>query len=261
MFFLSKTQEIPITIGITTFVHRFEKYFIPLLKKIREKDPVSEIIVTINGEHEQDFNETYRAEILQFIATQPGVYPIFFPRFRSLAKLWNTIVIHATHDHILLLNDDIQVNDPKFQKKICKALRDNKMRSFLINNSWSHFLISRNELDELGYFDERLLGIGEEDGDMTWRYIKNYKTPPKSFKMKFFHNFAEETMNDHVPTNIKSRPNSKYSEFNRNFMYSVKYQPSINGIQGMFDTTMELLDTGPRQYPNEKFFRNNKNKI
>ncbi|MFC1513308.1 hypothetical protein ACFL5J_02560, partial [Thermodesulfobacteriota bacterium] len=158
-------------------------------------------------------------------------------------------------------NDDIMITDQKFKRKICKALKDNNMRSFLINNSWSHFLISRKELEELGYFDERLLGIGEEDGDMTWRYISSYNTPPKSLKMKCVQNFAEETMHAHTPTNIKSRPCSKYSEFNRDFMYSTKYCPTAKGIQGMFDTPMELVDPGPEQYPNEIFFRVNKNKI
>jgi hypothetical protein len=44
-----------------------------------------------------------------------------------------------------------------------------------MNKSWSHFLISRQEIDELGYFDKRILGLGEEGGNMTWRYIRQYK--------------------------------------------------------------------------------------
>lgn len=248
-----------ISIGITTFERRFTTYFEPLLERIREFEADAEIIVAINGEHNQGFGEGYRASILQVIAQTKNVYPVMFPRFRGLAKLWNTIIVHSSNDHILMLNDDVMINNKNFLKDIRKAAEKNSGRSFVINESWSHFLVSRAEIDELGYFDERLLGIGEEDGDLCWRYINSYGRPVAKVKISGFQNFAQDTMAE-APANIVSRPNMKYSEFNRNFIMR-KYEQHEGGIRGIFDRPVRMLDPGEKQYPNEKFFRQNKDKI
>lgn len=250
-----------ISIGVTTFENRFDRYFVPLLNKLKEYAPENEIIVAINGEHQQEFNQTYRHHILEFVARHEKVYPIMFPRFRGLSKLWNSIIIQATNDHILLINDDIMINDPSFMNSICKAIDSNAGRSFLINKSWSHFLANRAEIDELGYFDERLLGIGEEDGDMVWRYLSHFGREISSFKMKAFINYAEETVNTFKPTNIKCHSGSKYSLFNREFMFTRKYQSDPAGIKGMFDEPVSMKDPGKEQYPNERFYHLRKNEL
>jgi len=250
-----------VSIGITTFENRFDSYFVPLLSKLKEYVPENEVIVAINGEHQQEFNETYRHLLLEFISRHKKVYPIMFPHFRGLSKLWNSILIHATHDYILLINDDIMINDPSFMNSICSAIDKNKGRSFLINKSWSHFLVNRAEIDELGYFDERLLGIGEEDGDMTWRYISHFGSEMSSFKIKGFVNYAEETVNSYKPINIKSHSGSKYSLFNREFMFKEKYQSDATGLKGMFDEPVVVKNPGKEQYPNERFYFFHKNDL
>jgi glycosyltransferase involved in cell wall biosynthesis len=244
-----------ISIGVTTFGNRFDRYFVPLLSKLKDYVPENEIIVAINGEHQQEFNESYRNLVLEFISRHKKVYPIIFPHFRGLSKLWNSIIINATHDYILMINDDIMINDPFFMNNICSAIKKNKGRSFLINKSWSHFLIDRAEIDELGYFDERLLGIGEEDGDMTWRYLSHFGREISIFKMKCFINYAEETVSTYKPTNIKCHSGSKYSLFNREFMFAHKYHLDPAGIKGMFDEPVIMKDPGKEQYPNERFYR------
>lgn len=243
-----------ITIGITTFEARFDRYFVPLIKRIREYTD-NEIVVAVNGENNRAFGEEYRSNLLKFIADYENVYPIFFPRFRGLSKLWNSIAIHATHDHILMLNDDIMIESPNFLNDVCDSLSRNEGKTFLINRSWSHFLINREELDALGYFDERLLGIGEEDGDMSWRYIKQYGEAIPSFKIKGFQNFAEETVRSYKPVNVQTHSGTKYSLFNRKFIHEQKYSPTDAGIRGMFDTAVVLKDPGENQYPYERFYR------
>jgi len=260
MLFKKKSRVENISIGITTFEARFDQFFMPLLSRIREYDAETEIIVAVNGEHNREFSENYRSRLMAFLSTQKKVFPIMFPVFRGLSKLWNTIIIHATCDHILMLNDDIMITGKNFIRKIQEKLVRNHDSSFLINNSWSHFVISRKEVDDLGYFDERLLGIGEEDGDMTWRYLQRYGRAVPSFKIKEFVNYAEETMVD-KPANITCRPGTKYSLFNRRFMFDHKYRPDAGGIKGMFDYPVELRDKGPDQYPNERFFRENRHRL
>ncbi|MFZ5524742.1 MAG: glycosyltransferase family 2 protein [Pseudomonadota bacterium] len=249
-----------ITIGITTFEARFDRYFVPLLKRIRECTN-NEIVVAVNGENNRAFGEKYRSNILKCMAEYENVYPVFFPRFRGLSKLWNSIVIHATHDHVLMLNDDIMIENPNFMNNVSDSLSRNEGKTFLINRSWSHFLINREELDALGYFDERLLGIGEEDGDMTWRYIKQFGEAIPSFKIKGFQNFAEETVRSYKPVNIQTHSGTKYSQFNRKFIHEEKYSQTDEGIRGMFDTAVVLKDPGENQYPYERFYRHRREEL
>lgn len=249
-----------LSIGITTFEHRFERYFVPLLERIREYAG-NEVIVAINGEHEREFGEEYRGRVLECIARHRNVYPVVFPRFRGLSKLWNTVIVHATGDPILMLNDDIMIRSPRFIENVCAALNRNEGRTFVINRSWSHFVVSREEIDALGYFDERLLGIGEEDGDITWRYRRRYGREIPSFTVKGFENYAEETLRTYKPVNIQTHSGTKYSLFNRKFIGSEKYEASPDGWKGMFDEPVALKDAGKDQYPNERFYRSRKKEL
>lgn len=249
-----------ISIGITTFEHRFDDYFVPLLSKIREFDNDTEIIVVINGEHNRAFGKDYRKRILKFLSTLERIYPIIFPRFRGVSKLWNTIITHATHDHILILNDDIMIKKPRAIDKIKAKLRENNGRSFIINSSWSHFVVSRKEIEALNYFDERLLGVGEEDGDFTWRYIEKYGRSIEDYSIKEFINYSNKTI-EYKPHNIKCIGGTKYSQFNREFMFEQKYKSDPNGIKGMFEHPVNINDEGPDQYPNERFYRKHKDEL
>lgn len=249
-----------ISIGITTFEHRFDRYFVPLLDRIREYAG-NEIVVAVNGEHKREFGEEYRARVLEYLARRPNVYPVVFPRFRGLSKLWNSIIVHATGEHILMLNDDVMIETPGFLDDVCRALRRNGGRTFLVNRSWSHFVASRAEIDELGYFDERLLGIGEEDGDMTWRYLHRHGREIPSFQLRGFVNYAEETVRTFTPANIQTHSGTKYSLFNRRFLFQEKYAPGPDGIKGMFDEPVVMKDPGKEQYPNERFYRVRKKEL
>jgi hypothetical protein len=258
--FRAKQWPDPITIGITTFEKRFERYFVPLVEQLRAIDNETEIVVAVNGEHQQPFSEPYRSSLLSFIAGKPRIFPIFFPQFRGLSKLWNSIIIHASSEHILLLNDDVAINRKKFLQEVKKALYYNRGRSFTINHSWSHFLVRRDEIDRLGFFDERLLGIGEEDGDMTWRYQSHYGEPVADFSISGIINYSEATMTE-KPLNISCHGGGKYSRFNRQFVYEQKYQKDPQGQKGIFDAPMIMKDPGQKQYPMERFYRENKEKM
>lgn len=257
---ISVARHDKLSIGITTFEHRFEQYFIPLLSQLRQFNPEIEIIVAINGEHQLEFCEEYRKKILRFLATEQKVFPVFFPQFRGVAKLWNTIVIHASHDHILLLNDDISITDPNFIEIISDFLKKNRFRSFTIKQSFSHFVIARDELDTLGYFDERLLGIGEEDGDFVWRYMEQFGETLQNADLYCFKNLSQQTADYKIP-NITCQATSKYSRFNRDFMFREKYEQAADGIQGMFDFPVHCKAPSAQQYPTERFYRQNKNKL
>lgn len=160
------------TIGITTFSSRLD-FLTKLLEQIRLFTE-SPIIVTINGEKEGALSDGYISKLFSLFSKYKQIYPIFFQEIRGLSKMWNTIIIHSFSDNILLLNDDIEIhndtifnivndlsNNPNF-KSICK-----------FNGSFSHFLVKKQCIEKIGFFDERLLGFGEEDGDITYRLIKH----------------------------------------------------------------------------------------
>lgn len=259
--FFRRDKDLPaISIGITTFEHRFFQYFKPLLAAIRSADPDVEVIVAVNGEHNLLFSERYRTQMLAFLATVPRVYPIFFPMFRGVAKLWNTIIVHASEDHILLINDDLMISR-SFVGDVRKYLKKLNYSSFTINKSWSHFLVSREEIDELGYFDERLLGIGEEDGDLEWRYFQKFRRKFANVFLRGVNNFAEESVQSYKPANISCHSGTKYSAFNREFMFQTKYRPDAKGYQGMFDFPHVVVDPCEQQYPYERFFRKYRSRL
>jgi len=244
------------TIGITTFDLRFNQLKV-LIDSIRQYSN-SPIIVTINGNINGPCNEEYREQSLAYFSKIKNIYPIYFTELRGLAKMINTIFIHSNTENVLILNDDIIIKDAAFFEDLnesFKCLED----LCLLQNTWygsfSHFIAKKSCIRELGYYDERFLGFGEEDGDITYRYIKKYnKSVPLRGARGLEHTQSE------VRQNVKAGV-GKYSWFNRNFAFSEKYKLGEGHISGMFgQPAIELIENIP-QYPYEQFFEENKSKL
>jgi hypothetical protein len=236
------------SIGIVSFNKRFESYFKPLIKFIKDNSDL-EVVVCINGSLREEFDEVYRKELLGFLSQYDKVYPMIFTSFRSLSKLWNNLIINSTNDNILILNDDVKILNGKFFEDVEKNINNDL---FTINGSWSHFVANKNQMIELGFFDERLLGVGEEDGDMVFRYINKYGQRPKDIISENLYNISSNENQDNMKKGI-----GKYSLFNRLFMFNYKYLMNPSGIKGMFDypVTQNIQDTN--LYPYEKFYLDN----
>ncbi len=244
-----------ITICITTFKKRLDMVK-NLINDIKEYYPNITLLLAINGENnEEGMNDTYRSDILQFISTKTNVIPIMFTEYRSLSKLWNTLVIFSKTNYNLILNDDLIFKNGLIIPTIQKCIETNKLGIFTINGSFSHFVISKTQLDELGYFDERLLAHGEEDGDMVWRYIDKYSNDIPNLNISGITNMADyKTKPDNMVLHVDNKP-----KFNRTFCFG-KYEQSQNGIVGMFGSPHINVISNEKQYPYEKFwFKNRKN--
>lgn len=243
------------TIGITTFSKRYD-YIEKLLTQIRMYVN-NDIIIIINGEKDGYFNEEYRKKILKLCLNHDNVYPIFYIETRGLSKMWNNVLINSVSDFCLLLNDDIEIRSDNLFRTIEKDI-DNYDGNSLIkyNNSFSHFLVNKWLIDKVGYFDERLLGFGEEDGDICYRLLKNnYKIINNDVYDVI--NIVSNTRHDHFTNGI-----GKYSKFNRDFIYNKKYSTDFSSnYKGMFDTPMKENLTNDIQYPYELFFKENKNNL
>ncbi len=239
------------SILITTYHKRFEEWLKPLIIEIKRQRPDIEIIVSINGELNY-FNEDFRASILDFLKDYKNTFPTIFPRFRSLSRMWNLGVQFATEDVVLVLSDDISLEEGFFDQY------ENVLRvhqTFAINLSFSVFSVLKKDLASIEWFDERLLGLGWEDGDfmrkmerLTGNKLANTLidackncADPRYYKV--YNKKLEDCLKNEVRLEgqVLDKEFSRYSEFNKNIHDSKL--PPIN------------------PYPLEQFYQDNKHRL
>jgi len=247
------------SIVITTFDQRFEPFLKPLISQIKTLRKNIEIIVMVNGLCKAQFNENYRKDLLQFLSQFENCYPTIFPNFQSLAKLWNRGALTATTDRILILNDDLFLQSTgrsNFFDGVEDALNEHPY-SFKINGSFSHYVVNKFELIEVGFFDERLLGLGEEDGDFFWRYAQKFNREMASIDIPGVDNVQSDIADCGYSKGIRTA-----SKFNREFMKTQKYRDVlIGGYRGMFDKRVKKILDDEKQYPYEAFYLEHKHEL
>lgn len=115
-----------------------------------------------------------------------------------------------------------------------------KQTSFKINNSWSHVFLDREEVAEIGWFEERMLSIGFEDNDFELRYrAKKGSYFPSVGEIFGITNFID---GQNVLLNQK-KTLVKYGKFNEEFFLR------------KFDVKKQRQKiAGEKQYPYELFF-------
>ena len=243
------------SIGITTYKHRFEQWLKPLVQQIKSFRPDVEIHIAVNGEHQEEFDEQYRKEILEFAAQHSNTFVCMYPTFRSLSKLWNNLLINSSNHRVLLLNDDISITSDLFFNILETVNSD----LFKINGSWSHAMFDRRLVDEIGWFDERYLGIGEEDGDFEWRY--GNKTQGKVISSVRIPGIVNHVDHANCLQGIRV-VNGKYSQFNLDFAFGKKYKESDTGKNyGIMNRKLECKSPTPELHATERFYWNNKGKL
>ncbi len=233
-------QKYEYTIGITTYSKRFERFFKPLISQIREHSNAP-IIVSINGDYNSKFDEKYRREILTFLAQYDDIYPSIHPQFRSLAKLWNEILVKSPLENVLLCNDDIAVSAKFFDELDC-AITQNKGKSFKMNATWSHIFLNRKEVCEIGWFDERFLNVGHEDLDFEVRWFNKHGAYfPNIIGFEGIQNFVDDK---EMLVGQKKVKDSKYGLFDAKFFHK-KYKLGLDYRRHYKDES---------QYPYEPFY-------
>jgi len=245
-----------ITIGIVTFrqrAHLIKK----LIEQIRTYVPNEvNIVLAVNGNNEEDMPESYRKEMLDLCLQYENIYPIICPEFKSLCKLWNTLVIYSKTEYNFIICDDVNYGNPDALNIIYNHVSNTKDEFFTINNQFSHFVLTKTILHKLGYFDERLSGYGEEDGDIIHRYIKMFGNRMKDIYITNIVNLAAyDLRNEKIENHIDNKP-----RFNREFIM-MKYQYDHNGIYGMSPVPVTKVMDDYQQYPYEMFVKNNKHNI
>jgi hypothetical protein len=254
-----KQESMNYSIVITTFDKRFKEFLVPLVSNIKHERPDLEIIIAVNGSGRTVFNEQYRSALLSFLASQANCFPIIFPNFQSLAKMWNRGILTASHDRVLVLNDDLNIPigiENGFFSKLEEALRE-LPGTFKINGSFSHYVIEKQDLIGVGFFDERLLGLGEEDGDFFWRYHEKFDKEIPSVELPNIDNINSDVADDGYIKGIRTA-----AKFNRDYIKNVKYKEVlIGGYRGMFDNRVKKRAPDALQYPYETFYREYKDSV
>ena len=256
-----------LSIGITTFKNRLETVS-KQIKSIRAINTDINILLTVNSNYGEEPDEQYRKDILKLCSDYNNIYPLCFPRFTGLSKMWNNLIVHSSTPFIYILNDDLMMSNPRVFDMILSHIKNIQTLDeelFEAPSGYSHFVISKKIAIELGFFDERLVGFGEEDGDFYWRYKSRFLKIPLKLPILGVHNIpgsivakskidfshaTEDPLFQFMPK-IKRTP-----RFNTEFRMS-KYIPNENGVAGMYQYKMAKRLKDEKQYPYEQFIIDN----
>ena len=208
---LPKKTNYNFTIGIVTYLDRYDTYFKSLIKKISILFPNQQIIICVNGYHDEEKQEQYLKKIKDFCLINQNIKIITHIRPKGLSLLWNKLINNSKNEKVLILNDDIDFS-PFFLYELIKKRTYEKDFS-LINNTWSCFFISKKIFSKVGDFDERLKEVGMEDGDYELRMIIN-NIPISTTRYFSFKNLIHKTDNFSYGNEKENIFNKKYRKYN-----------------------------------------------
>lgn len=209
-----KTNSQNYSIGVVTYVNRYNTYFRKNIKNLVRFFPDKEIICIINGHPDKERHLSYLKEITGQLSSFKNVKYITFEDHQSLAKCWNWITLMSSNPNFLFLNDDILIKK-NFRGDFESHLQSNTS-FFTVNGSFSHFLLNKDTVKKNGWFDERFLGVGQEDGDYLLRLAQN-NIPLINVECSDILNFVAPNDNPGFKK-ISSLTQGKYSSINKEFM-------------------------------------------
>ncbi|MDG1476884.1 MAG: hypothetical protein P8Q14_07035 [Vicingaceae bacterium] len=198
------------SIGVVTYVNRYEIHFLPLIKRLVTVFPETQITIAINGYYDADIQKEYLAKITGLLKMYQNVNFITYNTGQSLSKLWNQLIIHSKTNKTFIFNDDIKIASSFRTKLEASGILDEPCG--LINASWSHFLMSNKIIKKNGWFDERFPGVGYEDQDYEIRLVLNGITI-KDFKVGGLKNLVFKTTDFSYGENVET-DFEKYSSDN-----------------------------------------------
>ncbi len=166
-FAKKKKARLPVAIGITTFLNRFDIFFKPLVRKLVFLFPGCRVIVAANGSVLREEQQRYLHELREFCDGYAEIELIAYENPVGLSRLWNSIMKQAGEDRVLMLNDDLKLKTGFGKFLVNSGILKEEIAT--INSSWSHFLLSQQIFSLAGPFDEELREVGGEDDDYLAR--------------------------------------------------------------------------------------------
>jgi hypothetical protein len=173
----------------------------------------------------------------------------------SFSQMINEAVLCTESEFMIFINPKAKV-----QKEDIIKIIDSLCNGYCLSNIMAFGLwgTTKQLFREIGMFDERLIGFGEEDGDITYRMISKKGKDVYRLYVQGVYNIVSDIRHEHIKSGV-----GKYSWFNRDFTFNKKYncQNAISGISGMFGMVCDQILTDEKLYPYEKFFKENKEKL
>ena len=161
------------SIGVVTYVKRFDQYFKPLVAGLEKYFPGAEKNYVLNGFYDPQIQAEYVKKAKDFLKGTSAANVVAYNESQSLSKCFNQLILHSSGKKILILNDDINIRWPF---RYCLEAQIWLFKTFVINNTWSLSVLSKDTVRKVGWFDERFPAIGQEDGDYGLRmYIAEGK--------------------------------------------------------------------------------------
>lgn len=219
-----------LSVVITTHSRRFFSGALPLMKSLRANSAFEDlpIYLVVNADTFGDYSFELRSKFLAEACALGNVFPVCLGEPCGMSELWNVGIRSAGTEKVLVLSDDLTILDPglaELRTQVMTTLDSDPL--VVVNKSWGHFAISRVALQTVGWFDERLLGFGEEDGDYTQRYKSVFGKNPAQLNVFGVNNVSSESGFEEV---VKG--SGKYSLFNRTLI-TLKYgSEDWNGFEG-----------------------------
>jgi hypothetical protein len=236
----NKRSGLILTIGVTTFLNRYERFFKPLLKKLVFLFPESRIIVIANGSVMKERQTAYLEEIRSFCGRFSNVELTGYDEPAGLSHLWNMVMLGSTGHKVLMLNDDLKIM-LGFRKFIeHSGITGESIAT--INSSWSHFLLSGETYSRVGPFDEGLKEVGGEDDDYLARMAMlgirpaDYKTGTVTRKGRKKRQAGE--MNSYGK--IMSEESGGYSTANTEYLHG-KWEVSDSHFEGCVEIPRQKM--------------------
>jgi hypothetical protein len=166
---MKKISPFNCSIGIVTYLGRFDKYFKPLMKQLHLLFPDYDINVFINGHYDTLKQAQYLKAVTAFLQNYPNTCYLTNIEHQSLARAWNWLVLMARCNRVLLLNDDVSF---KLSFRYYLEKLQPIPEIFTLNKTWSHVVVSKDIIRKVGWFDERFMGVGFEDTDYVIRLAR-----------------------------------------------------------------------------------------
>ena len=175
----STVQQFQYSIGITTYVDRYEHLFKPFFLQLIKLFPDTQLIISSNGHFDTARQKQYMEDMKNFLQPYHNVKLVAYAKPQSLSKLWNQLVLNSQSPRVIICNEDLEIS-PRFRHELEHSAILNSPIA-LINKSWSHFVITKEIIKAIGWFDERFPTIGNEDEDYESRLAIAGQ------EMQFFH--------------------------------------------------------------------------
>lgn len=241
------------SIGVVTYHARFENYFKPLVERLSRVFPDRKIICIANGHPDQQLQSNYLKKFRSFLDEIKNVEYFTYEQNQSLSKCWNQLIINCKTNGCLILNDDTQITE-LFREEFEHKIIEKDLPFSTINESWSHFFITKNIIKKIGWFDENFVGVGNEDADYMFRMcIKNVEI--KDTECLGINNYVAPTENPSWKE-VSKVSNNKYSAANRDYIQSkyltADFNPEIdkfsyilhwkNGTQGFTPKNIDIRE-------------------